>query len=347
MLIKRFGIDITNITSLPEVIDGAEKILTLNNATARTVIDFDDQIYLPQLLELKPARTFDWLLVDEAQDLSLVQRHRLEAYARPGARLLAVGDPHQSIYAWRGADPDSMTELAKRWHAAELPLSVSYRCPRTVVEKAKAFSPDIESHPDANEGVVCKLAQYGPDTFKPGDLILCRENAPLFHLALQLTRRRCDVALADTTFVEEVCTLVDQMDGDTSPKARARWLARAKRVNQDNPAAIARTSDKLKSLEVVRAHLCVLVSFNDPHPADIKKTARRLLSGGTVKLSSIHRAKGLEAERVFILDAHLSPSPWAREDWQLKEEENLQYVAITRSLEALIDIHSNGFIHEI
>jgi superfamily I DNA/RNA helicase len=54
-------------------------------------------------------------------------------------------------------------------------------------------------------------------------------------------------------------------------------------------------------------------------------------SGGVVTLSTIHKAKGLEAERVFILDAWRLPSFYAKLPHQLEQEYNLLYVAITRA----------------
>lgn len=48
-------------------------------------------------------------------------------------------------------------------------------------------------------------------------------------------------------------------------------------------------------------------------------------------LSTIHKAKGLEAERVFILKPDLMPHPKAKRGWEIDQENNLRYVAITRS----------------
>jgi superfamily I DNA/RNA helicase len=50
-----------------------------------------------------------------------------------------------------------------------------------------------------------------------------------------------------------------------------------------------------------------------------------------VTFSSIHKAKGLEAERVFILLPEIIPHKMSRQSWQLEQEYNLKYVAITRA----------------
>jgi superfamily I DNA/RNA helicase len=59
-----------------------------------------------------------------------------------------------------------------------------------------------------------------------------------------------------------------------------------------------------------------------------------------IKLSTIHKAKGLEADNVYILNKHLIPSKFAKLDWELIQEENLDYVACTRSKKKL------GFIYD-
>ena len=53
-------------------------------------------------------------------------------------------------------------------------------------------------------------------------------------------------------------------------------------------------------------------------------------------LATVHKAKGLEAPRVFILNPDGMPSKWARQEWQMQQERNLQYVAVTRALETLV-----------
>ena len=61
-------------------------------------------------------------------------------------------------------------------------------------------------------------------------------------------------------------------------------------------------------------------------------------NGKGIKLSSIHKAKGLEAKRVFLLEPHGAtvPHPMAKTSWQREQEMNLRYVAITRAIEELV-----------
>lgn len=136
--------------------------LTLNASNEDiTKVDFDDMLYLT-LLRNVPFQRADFLLVDEAQDLNGVQRELLgrmiKTYECPSkiawpndhhecpdcyntgeifsGRLIAVGDPHQAIYGFRGADADGMEKITEAFGAKVLPLSVSYRCSHAVIAEA-------------------------------------------------------------------------------------------------------------------------------------------------------------------------------------------------------------------
>ena len=58
-----------------------------------------------------------------------------------------------------------------------------------------------------------------------------------------------------------------------------------------------------------------------------------------VWLSSIHKAKGLEADRVVLLHPHLLPHPNAKKPWEKEQEANLKYVALTRAKQGLTFAH--------
>lgn len=110
--------------------------LTASNNN-RTCVDFDDMIYLPYLWNL-PLPPCDVVFVDEAQDLSPIQHELLSRMLRPNTgRLVAVGDPNQAIYAFRGADATGMDRIRETFSAKTLPLSVSYRCSQAVVAEAR------------------------------------------------------------------------------------------------------------------------------------------------------------------------------------------------------------------
>jgi superfamily I DNA/RNA helicase len=104
------------------------------------VIDFDDMLWIPFVKNL-PFDKNNYVFIDEAQDTNLLQRELLRRMVadKPYGRLIAVGDPHQAIYGFRGADANAMGALRDEFQMKEMPLSVSYRCSQSVVAEAQKF----------------------------------------------------------------------------------------------------------------------------------------------------------------------------------------------------------------
>jgi DNA helicase-2/ATP-dependent DNA helicase PcrA len=101
---------------------------------------------------------FPLVMVDEAQDLSPLNHAMLRKLVT--ARLIAVGDPYQSIYAFRGAMTSSMARLREEFNMHEMTLSVSFRCPRQVVRRAWFRVPFMKWFEQAEEGHVEALSEW-------------------------------------------------------------------------------------------------------------------------------------------------------------------------------------------
>ncbi len=118
-------------------------------------IDYPDMIYLPLVLDLVQKR-FPLLFVDEAQDLNFAQQ---EMVVRAGHRLVLVGDPHQAIYGFAGADDVAMKTMEKYLGSTKrgvetYPLTVTRRCSTSVVKEAQKIVPDFHAHEDNTVGCV-------------------------------------------------------------------------------------------------------------------------------------------------------------------------------------------------
>ena len=85
----------------------ARQYLATSIAQCAMRVDFDDMIYAPVSQHVGCGR-YDWVLIDEAQDTNAARRGLALQMLRPGGRLIAVGDEHQSIYGFTGADSDAM-----------------------------------------------------------------------------------------------------------------------------------------------------------------------------------------------------------------------------------------------
>ena len=84
---------------------------------------------------------YRWVLVDELHDVNPVQARIVEAIAGEGGNLVAVADPDQAIYSWRGADPGVVERFAAVPGTRVFPLQTNYRSTPEVVALAQATLP--------------------------------------------------------------------------------------------------------------------------------------------------------------------------------------------------------------
>ena len=314
--------------------------------------DFTDMIYAPVVAGLSPTQHFDLVCVDEAQDLSPMQLAFIRRLPSPTGRLLFVGDANQAIYGFAGADTRAMSRIIEQTEATVLPLSVTYRCPKKHVRFARRFAPDIQAAPGAAEGQITAITE--PSLFKhvtPGDLVLCRINAPLVETCLQLIQRRIpaqvlgrDVAgklLADAKLVFKL-GLED-------------WKAKLNRFESREVASIARSNLPQDVIERVvyrrEDELACLRALTKDAVSGGVTTLRGLTARidglfgeaeGVVTLSTVHKAKGKEAENVFILLPHLMPLPNAETPEEREAEDCVRFVAVTRAKRKLVFVESEG-----
>ncbi len=332
-LIEHFDIDV-KMTDEPTLIALAQYILK-KSADSYRFIDYDDQLWMPVISNI-PVKRYDWVIIDEAQDLSPVQRKLVSMSLKPDGRLLAVGDPHQAIYGFRGAASDSMERLKSDFKCVEMPLSISYRCAKRIVAKAQEVVPHIEPSPTAPEGIVDYLTT-NDFFYKIGDMVICRNAAPLVSLAYELLARRVPVLMMGRDIGEGLIKLIDKLkpkgiDGDNGLRVKlelwsAKEIERAFKKEQDH---------KVQSIEDKRDSI---LAFLDGCKATTIPTLKAEIEdlfkpgkvGQRVVLSTIHKAKGLEAERVFVYRTDLMPSKYAKLEWMQQQEQNLIYVAYTRA----------------
>lgn len=310
---------------------------------ATATIDFTDMVWLPTALRLRP-RTYAWVFVDEAQDLSRASLRLLTSSLREGGRMLFVGDPRQAIYGFAGADSDAWERIGEEADAPEMPLSVCYRCPTKVLDLAREIVPEIEARPGAPEGEVLDVARKDAiESSREGDLVLCRRNAPLLAYAFAVIasgRAACvkgrDIGKALARIAEDIASKTRSWAD--FPARLAAWAdarktaIRAKYKDAERAdEACEGVDDQAECLRVVAARPGVrgcktLVTELERIFSDEK---------ASVTCSSIHRAKGLEARRVFVLEPEKLRAPRGR-GWQLEQEHNLAYVAYTRAQETLV-----------
>lgn len=329
-----------------EAMDWTIKVLRESIRKAYDVCDFDDQIYMPWLRNANFDK-FDVIFIDEAQDTNSIQCDLLKRMLKPGGRLIAVGDPGQAIYGFRGADHEAMNNIKRTFNATELPLSISYRCARRIIEEAQAYEPGIEAFEDAPEGTVESLDGYKIDTFNASDAILCRNNAPLIEIAYQFIARGRGVNFLGRDIGAGLKSLIKNMEArdlDDLEDKLDNWLQKeaAKLVKKNQEEKVELLEDRVKCINIFIANL----PQSRQTVGDLLAAIDALFEskGRGITLSSVHKSKGREWDRVFILDFNVyMPSKYARKDWQKIQERNLIYVAITRAKRYLGYLPSNAW----
>jgi superfamily I DNA/RNA helicase len=307
-------------------------------------LDFVDMICWPHFLDLLPSRKRDTLIVDEAQDLNGAQQSLAMKLAH---RVIVVGDPFQSCQGFAGSLPDGMRLLEDKLRSTDrdvvnCELSISFRCPQAVAELAREHVPHFRSHPDNPQGIVEDIKRHELASWlEPGDMVVCRTNAPLIGLCYELMSRRKRASILGHEVgtnllrtIEKVCNKFRLTDRDTSDRFKTsveQWAnAELKEAKEDFDSAKASFVTDVRDCLVGMAERCDTVD-------QVKTSAMVMFSdqASPISLGTIHKQKGREADNVFILRPDLMPHPMAREKWELEQERNLRYVAVTRTKERL------------
>lgn len=317
-------------TQLEEDLIRAASIESLNEAMHGT-IDFSDQLLMPTCF---PAifSYYPLVLVDECQDLSALNHAMLRKIAKK--RLIAVGDECQSIYGFRGAHQESMKVLWKQFEMTRLGLTISFRCPITVVEEARWRAPHMQ-YPDwAAPGSVERLAAWDISTIPTDDTaIICRNNAPLFRMAIRLLRDGRYPELVGNDLGKSLIKQLTKLGPPTMPRVEAVQAVEEWRTEKLKKARNpARVHDHAE---------CLLIFVNEG--TTLQKAidyAERVMSvAGPVKLMTGHKAKGLEFKTIFLLDKILLNQ---KDD----QDKNLLYVMQTRAKDRLVYVESDNYHSE-
>ena len=306
-------------------------------------IDFTDMVYLVAVNDVN-LPTPDVLFVDEAQDMNACQHHMINRMKIKG-RLIAAGDRQQAIYGFAGADTASFDRFKNYPNTIELPLSVCYRCGTRIVDQARKINTEIEAFPGNKPGIV-KMGNA--EEIAPGDMVLCRNVKPLIKLFFKIIDRGLKAQIKGEDLGKGLVQLISPHTGVSLEELRT--------VLKDK---LERRCDELieKGIEDPKKHpsyrnlfekveIVFFLSTKFTSVREVVKFFEKVFSDrvqeNSVSLSTIHKAKGLENDRVFLLDKFLMPSEFAKTEEQLTQESNLLYVALTRAKSSLIFIKSMG-----
>lgn len=303
------------------------------------VIDYADQLWLPVANNL-PCPQYDLILIDEAQDLNACQHALVLKLLAPGGRVAVVGDVNQAIFGWRGSDTESIAnltaELAKRGTVKEFPLTISQRCPIVAVEDAQEEVPEYKAKPGAERGEIIETTiKDFVDKLASGDMVICRVNAPLCHIAYTCIKRGQRAVIRGRDIGQGLRALIRKLkpsDLNGLLVSLDHWQAEetakyaGSRFAEQHAQNVEDKADCIRALAEEARDLIELNANIDKVFADFDESGK---PRDAVVLSSIHRAKGLEAHRVVW--AYPEIECRANQEWQARQERNLRYVAKTRT----------------
>lgn len=306
------------------------------NAGGKLKMDFTDMLtYAIKYVPKSEFKQYSVVMTDEIQDLNPLQYELIKKLKSPGGRLIGVGDQRQSIYSFQGSNLDTLNAIKNAPNTVSLPLSMTYRCARAIVDKAlEVFPNGIEAAPFAKEGEVRE-----GDVFEAqeGDFILCRNNAPLVDAFIGLLKQNKRAQILGKEFGQEVIDLIDSVSEiwdlekklqDFENRLRGKGI-----VNPMKVPAYSELDDRVNVLISLYLHFGSLDR--------VRQVVGEMFTdkpdyGKQVTLSTIHKSKGLEANRVFFLNSNLIPSKYASSELELYAEDCLKFVAITRAKNSLI-----------
>lgn len=166
------------------------------------------------------------------------------------------------------------------------------------------------------------------------DAIICRNSAPLVNVAFRLIANRVACHILGRDIGANLIKLIKGFRA-TSREELVQKLDRYEE-RESRKRESETVEDRCNCLRFIVAN-CASVDEAIATIEDLFKDR-----ANAITLSTIHKAKGLEWETVYLLDRlKLMPSRFAKLDWQKEQEKNLLYVAVTRAKVNLIHVNSN------
>jgi hypothetical protein len=216
-----------------------------------------------------------------------------------------------------------MRELAAAFNMKELVLSTSFRCPIKIVEEARWRAPHMQWPEWAKPGEVRALTQWNISLLPEQATILCRNNAPIFSMAIRLLRAGRYPEIVGNDIGRNLIKIMKKFGATSMPQSQVyeaihfwredKLKKSRKRASVDDQAACLRVfADQGKTLGEALAYAEGILEARGP-----------------ITLMTVHKSKGLEFEHVILLDRHLIQTG------SDAQEDNLLYVAQTRSKNVL------------
>ena len=319
------------------------------------IIDFTDMVWLVNEFNLTTKKyLYDIILIDEAQDTSIMQQEMITKCMKRGTRLFIVGDEYQSINVWCGSDINAVKKFQSD-KCKIFTLPISYRCAKKIVELAQRYSPNIVASENSPEGEI----NYNVPITAPvnNDMVLCRNTAPLIECYLKYLKinKKCYIKGSEN-ISERYIQLINETKSEYIDQSCTTCDGLIPKLYQKLNSYIDLLVSKGYTIDDAYHHSSVINLYDDIigiitlsdniiNTKDLITKIKDIFkdrSNEGVMLTTVHKAKGLESENVYILSPSLLPNKYAKKEWEIKAEEHLTYVAYTRAKKTLNFMEENN-----
>lgn len=370
-LFEYYGDENYSAPSIEEITSTLKKLDTKSQDLFETerIVDFTDMIWITynKLLSKEWSVPY-WAMYtniycDEIQDFSNIQLNFLKFIKRANGRYVFIRDFHQAIYNFSRANAQAFKQIPKMFAPVEeFDLPVCYRCAKSHLNRVnREYGIPILPRDNAPEGFIKTIEKKDIVNYvQAGDMIISRKNKWVAPVILDLAKNGIPVYIEDKEMVAAIKKIID-----SSKEYTVRGLKRSLRdtvnsfnkklselifkdnqVGEENDEesklqAVTSTTAKIDNINFV---LEILEGYEENHsPNDtiflFSSFVTRLLnttpSLDCVRLCSIHKAKGLEAENVFVLNEARINYDFRNSKEQNIQEKNLSYIATTRAKNGL------------
>ena len=258
---------------------------------------------------------------------------------------------HNCINLFAGSSPEAFDYMCNYPNTTIFELPVTYRCAKKITEYANNLVPNMKYRDDAPDGMVIDNCHI--NIIKDGDMVLARSKAPLLKLYIKLLRRGINCYIKGQDIGSNLIKILENVDSDelnTDLKNDGVFVRLYDKLFTDRNKLMEKRgldmNDATLSMNIMNMYdsinALIILAEKCQTKHDLIEHIKQIFQEDAkgVCLSTIHKAKGLEAENVYILCHSMMPSKLAHHDWEKIQEKNLQYVAYTRAKNKL------GFISE-
>lgn len=276
------------------------------------LIDFTDMLYYSvigyQTKGIKSDISFDYIIVDEAQDTSPLDLALYHIVSNKDTKYIFFGQTEQTIYGFRGIEVTNYKQIIQQYSCEEFYLPISYRNPKCINELSKKYCDYHDIYQNNGDGNL-RILEYDDiwNYIKENDTILCAYNAPIIALALKGLEKNFFIEIKNHDLLDDLVSIIKRIS--KHPKysyseflffLEEYFYRKIQIAKKYYPKGLQADilQDKWNCLIFCYKTFAFCVNCVEL----VAEITQLFEQKGKVKAMSIHASKGMEFETIFILD---------------------------------------------